>query len=89
MQSTGLEYKDMDTRIKMRMKNDHPEKYNFDNMKRTFKALYTAYPIVPPLLLSHLTPNRNIREYNKAIQINAARYTAYYFEIIEHVIKRV
>jgi len=88
LMKTGLAYKDLDMQIKMRLNNPDFNVANFDSMKKNFKALYTAYPIAPPLLLSHMTPNRTIREYEKAVQIKGTRYKNFYHDAIEHVLHK-
>ena len=60
---------------------------SFDALKKNYKSLYSAFPVSSPLCLTHMTPNRNIKEYSRAIQIKPSRYKTFYFEAMEHVLK--
>jgi len=82
-----LTFKNLDDKVEQRL-NKVNEFETFQDLKRRFKAQYSAHPVTSKVYMGHLTPNRTTYGFLNVIEIKPARHNNFFDTALEHFVNK-
>jgi len=82
-----LTFKNLDDKVEQRL-NKVNEFEAFQDLKKRFKAQYSAHPVTSKVYMGHLTPNRTTYGFLNVIEIRPSRYNNFFDAALEHFVNK-
>jgi len=82
-----LTFKDIDDRIELRLNQDS-DAFTFEDLKKRFKAQYTAHPINSKMFMGHLTPNRTTYGFLSVVEVKPSRCNAFFDDVLDQFVSK-
>jgi len=82
-----LTFKNVEDRVELRL-HKADEFFTFEDLKKKFKAQYTAHPVNSKMFMGHLTPNRTTYGFLNVIEVKPARCNNFFDAALEHFVNK-
>jgi len=83
-----LTFKSLKDRVELRL-HKADEFYTFEELKKKFKAQYTAHPVNTKMFMGHLTPNRTTYGFLNVIEIKPSRCNSFFDDALAHFVSKL